>query len=217
MISSLFSKTKRRLLTLLLLNPDRQLYLIEIARLTGISPGTLHREIKPLVADGILLSERRTRQIFYSSNRNSPIYEELRSILFKTCAVGEVMAKALKPYKSRICAAFIYGSVAKGSDTARSDIDLFCVGDGAFGNLSAALAGSEEALVRPINIHSLTSHEFAVRVRDKNHFVRSVLKSEKIFILGSEDDLGKLAKEQVAEKRADQRRRNQRPDRPRRS
>lgn len=217
MINSLLSKTKRRLLALLLLNPDKQYYLVEIARLTGVSQGTLHREIKPLVNDGILLSEKRSNQTFYSANKVSPIYEELRSILFKAYAVGEVIAGALKSDKNKIAAAFVYGSVAKGNDTARSDIDLFCVGDITFGDLSAALSGPEEALGRPINIYSMTSSEFAVKAKEENHFVSSVLKSEKTFLIGSEDDLGRLAKEPVVEKRADQRKGNRRPVRPRRS
>jgi DNA-binding transcriptional ArsR family regulator len=182
MINSLLSKTKRRLLALLLLNPDRQFYLIEIARLTGISQGTLHREIKSLVADGILLSEKRGNQTFYSANRTNPIYEELRGILFKTYAVGEVLAGALKPYQSKLAAAFVYGSVAKGSDTGHSDIDLFCIGDMTFGDLTVAVSKPERTLGRPINIYCMTPGEFAVKIKEKNHFVSSVLKSEKTFV-----------------------------------
>ena len=194
MIKSLFSKTKRSLLALLYLNPDRQFYLTEIARLTGISQGTLHRELKPLVHDEILLSEKRINHIFYSANTGSPIYEELRGILFKAFAVGEVIAEALEPHREMIAAAFVYGSIPRGSDTARSDIDLFCIGRIKFGELAIALAKPEEILGRAISIYSMTSSEFADKIKEQNHFVSTVIKSEKIFIIGSEDDLGRLAK-----------------------
>ena len=180
-------------MTLLYLNPDRQFYLTEIAGLTGISQGTLHRELKPLVHDGILLSERRINHIFYSANTGSPIYGELRGILFKAFAVGEVIAEALEPHRSMIAVAFVYGSIPGGRDTARSDIDLFCIGRIKFGELAIALAKPEEILGRAISIYSMTASEFAAKLKEQNHFVNTVIKSEKIFIIGSDDDLGRLA------------------------
>ncbi len=195
MIKNLLSETKSKLLTLLLLNPEKKYFLTEIAKLTGISQGTLHREIKPLVNDGVLLSEKKAKQTFYSANTSSPIFEELRSILFKAFAVKEVIAKILENYKDKTVAAFIYGSVAKGSDTHRSDIDLFYIGDVTFGELSAALSGAEEKLGREINIRSMTAKEFAAKIIDENHFVKSVMKSDKIFLIGSEDDLRGLGKQ----------------------
>ena len=192
MLNSLFSKTKRRLLALLLLSPDRKFYLIEIARLTGISQGTLHREIKPLVRDGILQSEKRANQTFYSVNRSNPIYPELRGIVYKTFGISDVLISALKPLKKKIKVAFVYGSIAKGEETAGSDIDLFVMGQIEFGDLSIALSKTEKALGREINPFTISPKEFNAKLKAKNHFITSMLKSPKIMLIGSEDDIRRL-------------------------
>lgn len=192
MINSLFSKTKRRLLALLFLNPDRKFYLIEIARVAGISQGTLHREIKPLVRDGILLSEKRSNQTFYWVNRSNPIFSDLLNIVIKTFGITDTVRDTLKNFKDDIQTAFIYGSIAKGDDIAKSDIDLFVIGRVDFGDLSLALTKPEKSLGREISPYTITHREFKAKLKGKNHFIISVLKAPKIMLIGSEDDIGRM-------------------------
>ena len=217
MIESLFGKTKRNILALFFLNSEKHYYFSEVIRATGIRQGAVQRELKSLVASGILNAEIRGRQTFYSVNTANSIYEELRSIMFKTYAVGDVLTGALKPFKNKIAAAFIYGSVAKGTDTGDSDIDLFIIGQVSYGDVSVAVSDQEAKLGRPINIYSLPPAEFAAKIKEKNHFVKSVLQADKIFIIGTEDDIGIMAKKQVAEKRTDQRKRDSRSVQPHRA
>jgi len=199
MINSLFTKTKQKLLALLFLNPDKEFYLHEIARLTGVSQGTLHRELKRLVRDGIFQSRKAHKQVFYSVNNSHPIYTELGSIIVKTFGVAEQLTEALKPFRKETLVSFIYGSVAKGEDIGRSDIDLFVIGKVGFGDLSVALAKYEERLKREVNAVTASPSEFKKKYKEKNHFIRSVVDSEKIFLIGSEDDLRRLVEREVAQ------------------
>ncbi|OGC90045.1 MAG: hypothetical protein A2W25_15515 [candidate division Zixibacteria bacterium RBG_16_53_22] len=210
MIKSLFPKTKRTLLALMFLHPDQRYYIRQIEKLTGVSQGALQRELKNLVGIGILRAEKAGHQTFYSVNAANPIYAELYGIMFKTYAVEEVLVGALKPHMNKIAAAFVFGSMARGTEAAQSDIDLFVVGAISFGDISAAISAPEERLGREVNIYSLTPEEFADKIRSKNHFVDSVLKAEKLFLIGSEDDIERMAEEQMVEKRTIQRKRDSR-------
>ncbi len=124
MLNSLISNSKQRILALVYLHPDEQFYLREIMRHTEISQGTLHRELKPLVRDGVLSAETRGNEVFYSVNRNNPVYAELRGIVLKTFGVADVLRAALKPLRKKIQVTAIFGSIATGEDTSRSDIDV---------------------------------------------------------------------------------------------
>jgi predicted nucleotidyltransferase len=202
MIKSLFGKTKRKILALFFLNNKKQYYFSEVVRETGIRQGAVQRELKSLTSAEILNAEKRGRQTFYSVNKNNPIYEELRQIMFKTYAIGEVLASALKPLEDKIAAALIYGSVASETDTGSSDIDLFVIGKARFSEITEAISGCERNLARSVNVYSLTPEEFSNKASEKNHFVLNVLKSKKIFLIGSDNDLRRMAKKQVAKKGA---------------
>jgi len=193
MIKSLFSQSKQRILGLLFLHPERQFYLREIMRLTGVSQGTLHRELKPLVRDGILVSEKRGNQVFYSVNKDNPIYGELRGIVIKTFGIVDVLRTALKPLAKKIKFAFLYGSVASSEETARSDIDLMIIGKLTFLEASVAISKAEEMLGRTVNPTIYPIEEFRRKLKSNNHFVNSVINTSLIFLIGEQDDLRKLA------------------------
>jgi predicted nucleotidyltransferase len=191
-LDSIFSKTKRRLLALLFLNPDKQYYLTEIARLCGVSQGALHREIKPLVGDGILRTEKQGKQVYYSVNKSNPIYPELRGIVYKTSGISDALTTALMPLRRKIKAAFIYGSIPKGEEDAESDIDLMVIGRVDFGDVALMAAKAEESIGREINPNVYSPEEFEKKIKSKNHFLTSVMKSPKIMLIGREDDVRKL-------------------------
>lgn len=197
MINSLISKTKRKILALVFLNQDRQFYLREIMRHTGVSQGTLHRELQPLVRDGILTSEVRGKQVFYSVNRYSPIYNELRSIVLKTFGVADSLVEALKPFRRKIRFAAVYGSLVEGKDTARSDVDVLIIGRLKLLEITTALEKAEQSLGREINPTVFPPEEFAHKAQANNHFIRSVMRSPLNCLIGTSDDLRKLAGEQV--------------------
>lgn len=191
---ALFPKIRRKALTLFLLNPEKQYYFREAVRLLGDTPGSLHRELKSLTAVGILSVEKIGMQKFYRANPESPVFDELKSIAEKTFGIADVIRDVLhKEAEDQIEMAWIYGSVATGQDTSSSDIDLMVIGTLSFRELVAILKSVEEHMQRPINPTLYTESEFQKKVQDENHFLLNVLKSDKLFVVGNENDLARLA------------------------
>ncbi len=191
---ALFPKIRRKALALFLLNPDKRYYFREAVRLLGDTPGSLQRELKTLTAAGILTVEPIGIQKFYRANSDSPVFGELKAIAEKTFGIADVIRDILRTQaESKIGLAWIYGSVASGQDTSSSDIDLMVVGSLSFRELVAILKPVEEHMQRPINPTLYAESEFRQKVREGNHFLLNVLKSDKLFVMGNEDDLGRLA------------------------
>jgi predicted nucleotidyltransferase len=155
----LFPGYRRRVLGLLLLRPEEPLHGREIARRTGLPAGTLTRELKLLAEAGLLNQEKRGNQILYSANRGSPIYIELAAILRKTSGLADLVAESLAPLSNEIDLAFIFGSVARGVETAGSDVDLLVVGAASFGAVVEALHPVQQQLSREINPKVFTARE----------------------------------------------------------
>ncbi|MGC3023571.1 helix-turn-helix domain-containing protein [Burkholderia sp. DN3021] len=192
--STLFSDYRRRVLGLLLLRPDQALHVREIARLTGTTPGTLHKELSKLAEAGILNRDRQGNQVVYRANRSCPIYEELASIMRKTSGMGDVLAEALLPCAEQIVVAFVFGSVARGQETAGSDIDVMVIGSVSFATVVRILYDAQATLGRDINPQVLSPDEFRDGVDRQDAFLRDVLGKPKIFLIGSDNDLAELAR-----------------------
>lgn len=181
---------RRRVLALLLLHPDEALHGREIARRTGLPAGTLNRELARLAEAGLLKRERRGNQLLYSAERGCSVYEEVASILRKTSGVADVLANALAPARDQIRAAFVYGSVAQGRERAGSDVDLIVVGELGFGNAVKLLHPAQETLGREISPRVYGVKEWKQKRRAPDAFLRDVLAKPKIFVVGSERELG---------------------------
>lgn len=193
MVKALFPSTKRKVLTLFFSNPGREYYFAEVVRLTGTKQGAVQRELQTMTDAGIINCERRGRQKFYSVNESNPIFVDLRNIVFKTCGVAGQLRDALQSLKSRIKVAFVYGSFATGKETAKSDIDVFVIGNVSLEEVVSALSRTENSLGREINPTVSTEREFKDRHSKGNHFVRSLMASKLEFLIGSFDDLRALA------------------------
>ena len=188
--SALFSKVQKRLLALIFGSPERSFYMSEIVRNVRSGVGGVERELSRLERSGLVLVLRVGNQKHYRANPASPIFAELRSIIQKTVGLSEPLRDALEPYAKRIQAAFVYGSVAKDSDTARSDIDLMVIGeDITYSDLYVGLQKVESALGRPVNPTILDIGEWRRRRAGKNAFVKKLSGQPKIFVVGSEADL----------------------------
>ncbi len=194
-MKALFPGTRRKILSLFFMHPDRQFYFREVLKLTGTRQGIIQRELKTLTETGILVLETKGNQTYYSANKANPIYEELRRIVLKTFGLVDILRDALSPLRKRIEVAVIYGSIASGEETAESDIDLLVIGKISFDSLSEAIDKVEKQTMREINPSLYPTKEFKEKLRRKNHFLRSVLKSSLIYLIGSENDLARLAKE----------------------
>ena len=187
---ALFSKTQRRVLGLLFGNPDRRYYANGIVRFAGAGIGTVQRELERLAAVGLLTVTRIGNQKHYQANRQSPIFEELRGIVLKTFGVADVLREALAPFAGRIREAFIYGSVAKGMDTASSDIDVMVVADDlSYSDIFPPLAEAENKLGRTINPTVYSQTELRRKLAEDNAFLSRVMDQPKVYLIGSGDDL----------------------------
>jgi predicted nucleotidyltransferase len=187
---ALFSNVQGRVLALIFGHPDRSFYASEIVRNVRSGTGAVERELSRLQHSGLVSVERIGNQKHYRANRQSPIFEELRSLILKTVGLTEPLKESLGPYSEKIKVAFVYGSVAKGTDTARSDIDLMVIGeDLTYPDLYAGLQKAESALQREVNPTFLSLEDWRRKVAQKNPFITKINAQPKIFIFGSEGDL----------------------------
>lgn len=188
--SALFSGVQRRLLALFYGQPERSFYTNELLRLTATGRGGLQRELSRMVTSGLVNATTVGNQKHYQVNRAAPIFNELRGIVLKTFGLADVLRDVLGPLTARIHLAFIFGSVAKGSDTASSDIDVLVVSDDiTYSDLFNSFSTAEETLGRKVNPTLYGTAEFDRKVRSDNHFVIRVLAQPKIFLKGTENDL----------------------------
>jgi predicted nucleotidyltransferase len=187
---ALLTRTQQRVLGVLFGEPDRSFYASELIRTAGTGSGAAQRELARLEGGGLVVSHRVGHQKHYQANAASPLFAELRSIVLKTVALAEPLRVALKPLSSAIRAAFVYGSVAKATDRAASDIDLMIISDSlAYGEVFSALERAVRQLGRQVNPTVYTASEFAKRGREQNAFVMRVLEQPKVWIIGGEHDL----------------------------
>ena len=190
--SLLFPKYRRRVLELLLLRPEETLHGREIARRTGLSAGTITRELGKLAEAGLLKREKRGNQQRYSAATKGPIFAELASILRKTSGLADVLAQALVPVAHKLRVAFVFGSVAQGRETAGSDIDVMLIGDLGFRQTIELLHPAQTVLGREINPKVFTTEEFLARA-PVEPFLADVLAKPKLFLIGNAHDLEELA------------------------
>jgi len=187
---ALLTRGQQRVLGILFAEPDRSFPVTELIARAGVGTGAVHRELARLARSGLITVTPVGRQRRYQANQESPLFPELHGLVLKTVGLVEPLRHALSPMAGQIHVAFVYGSVAKGADTARSDIDLMIVGDDlSYPELYAALAQAESTLMRPVNPTLLTSSEWRQRVDARDHFVQSVLRGPRLLVLGTEDDL----------------------------
>lgn len=192
--SVLFPGYRRRVLGLLLLQPDESLHGREIARRTGLTQGTLTRELRLLADVGLLTQEKRGNLTLYRANRASPIFAELSGILRKTSGLADVVVEALMSLADAIDVAFIFGSVARGAESAGSDVDLLVIGSVDFGMLVEALYPAQQQLGREINPKVFSVREWKSKLQQKSSFTTDVLRKPKMFLIGGEHDLEELAR-----------------------
>lgn len=193
--AALFPKIRRKVLALFLLNPDKRFYFRETVRLLGDTPGSVQRELKSLTKAGVLTMEPIGIQKFYHANPDSPVFCELKSLAEKTFGVADILRDVLLTKAGgAIEVAMIYGSIAAGRDSGSSDIDLMVVGSLSFRDLVSLLKPVEEHMQRQINPTLFSIVEFKTKVTEKNNFIGNVLDSEKLFVVGSENDLDGLVK-----------------------
>jgi predicted nucleotidyltransferase len=184
----LFSSTRQRLLSALLLNSRQPVYATELANRFGVRPSTLQRDLAKFTQAGILKMFRSGNRAYFQANEECPVLPELRSLLIKTSGLADVLRVELAPLASKIKVAAVYGSIATGTETSGSDIDLLLIGSVKMIELVPLLEQVTGKLRRQINPTLYTPEEFSQKVR-RSHFVQSVLGKPLLFVLGTNSDL----------------------------
>jgi len=186
----LFSPVQQRVLALLFGQPDRSFQSAELIAMAGSGTGAVHRQLVRLAESGLVTVSRIGNQKHYRANRESPIFPELHSLVVKTMGLAGPLQEALSPFRDQIQAAFVYGSIAKGTDTAQSDIDVMVLCDDlAYSDLYGALQKAEATLRRPVHVSLMTPEEWGRKLASGNPFVTKVQAQPKIPLIGPADDL----------------------------
>jgi len=188
---NILSKSKADLLGLFFTNPEKSFYIQEIGRILDKNPGTFQRTLNNLISEGILTSEFKGNLRFIKVNKNCPIYDELKSIIFKTVGIQGSIKRILKKI-GNISLAFIYGSYAKSKENISSDVDLFIIGEPDEGNLIKELDDLEEKLKREINYKLYSYSDFKKEVEEKEPFILEILKDKIIILIGDISELQKI-------------------------
>ena len=186
---ALFTTTQQRLLALLFGQPSRSFFATELIELTGSGSGAVQRELKRLTSSGLVNVTRIGRQKHYQANPASPVFEELRGLIVKTVAAAQPIRQALEPLADRVSLALLYGSAARGSDTASSDIDLLLVSDRlTLEEVYSALLPVESQLSRSVHLTLYTPKEYADRKAADSGFLANVLGGDRLVLIGGDDE-----------------------------
>ena len=186
--SVLFGKTRQAVLIKLFEQPESAYYLRELARQTGISPGALQQELSQLQKADLVTRVADGNRVLYRANSAHPIFVDLQSIVRKTFGLATQIKAALLPLGEKISFAAIYGSRAKGTDHARSDVDLLVVGNIGLEQVILAISPVEEQLGREISVRLYAPEEFRQRRNNGESFICGVMSGQLIQVLGKADD-----------------------------
>lgn len=187
------SRARVEVLRLLFLNAAQRFYLREVAARTGLPVRAVQREVARLTASGLVTCHAEGNRKYYQANREAPVFPEIQSLLLKTVGIGDLLRDRLRDASAEIDLAFVFGSYAKGEDTATSDLDLMIIGNIAGRAISTLLKPVKAGMRREINPVVYSESEFRHKAAEGNHFLLTVMREPKIFLIGGEDDLVRLA------------------------
>jgi predicted nucleotidyltransferase len=195
MLSALFtSKVIIELLSTFFLHQNMDFYVRELERITGEDYKNITLELRKLEAIGLLYSRKQGNLKYYGLEKDFLLYEELKSIFAKTRGAIPTLQKALSK-EGGIHFAFIYGSLASGEETSKSDIDLMVIGEIPLEHLLKILREPERALARDINPSLYDFSEIRKRLEENDPFIRRVLDSRKILLVGDEGELRNIGQQ----------------------
>jgi len=188
---ALFTRVQQRVLGLLFGQPDRRFQSAEIIRLADMGTGAVHRQLQRLERTGLVTASRQGNQKYYQANPDAPIFEELHGLVVKTCGLVDPLKAALESFVGKIAFAFVFGSVADGTDRADSDIDLMLISDDlTYPDVYGAISQAEHILGRTINPTVLTCDEWRRKRNTADSFVARLEGTPKVIIIGDDNAIG---------------------------
>lgn len=193
----LSSNTRAEFFRLLFGLNQKEYYLREIAKCSGLAIGTIQQEALKLEKLELIFKRRDGNRTYFSANKNHLIYQDIHRLVLKTSGLGDVLRSHLS--FDPIQYAFIFGSIAKGTEHSESDIDLFIIGNIGLRTLSKYLTEASQIIGREINPYTITTDELMNKITQKDHFISTIINSNKLFIKGDENEFGKLVEEWLAQ------------------
>jgi DNA-binding transcriptional ArsR family regulator len=187
LVELLSSRVKAETFRLLFGTTGRELHVREIERQSGLADATVRQELKRLARLGVVESRRDGNRTYYRANARHPLYPDIRNLVIKTSGLVDVLREALT--HRAVQAAFVFGSLADGSEKAQSDVDLMVIGTISLRQLGKLLSGVAGKLAREINPHVLTAEEFVRRKKARDHFLTTVIHAPRLFVIGDEHEL----------------------------
>jgi predicted nucleotidyltransferase len=184
----LSSQVRAEIFRLLFRGDKISIHLRDLQRQSGLSIGTIQKEIAHLKKLDLVTSERDGNRLYYTANADHPLYKEICGLVEKTSGIAERLKESLSSVKGIECA-FIFGSYAKGEEKAHSDIDLIIIGNIGLRTLSSVFKNLTEQTQREINPHIYSMKSWKEKLKKKDHFIKSVLNEKKVFLIGDEDVL----------------------------
>ena len=185
------SKTREKIIRLFFSDIEKEYYLRELERILGLPVGNIRRELLNLEKSGLFRRNKKGKQVYYSVNKSSPIFEEFKKIISKTIGVEGLIRKRLEKIKGTEIA-FIFGSYAKDEADSLSDIDLMIIGNPDENELVAKISKIEKKIGREINYHIFSISDWEKARQEKNSFIENILSQPKIFLIGNQNDLSRL-------------------------
>ena len=215
---ALFGATRQAVLRTFFSHPGERFYQRQIIQMIGLGSGTVQRELYQLARAGIITRTVEGRQTYFQTNQDCPVFDELRGLIRKTFGVAQVLREALNPLARQIRIAFVFGSIAEGDETAFSDIDVMVISARpSLRAIVSAFADAQRQLRREVNPSIYGVDEFCRKLAAGHHFLSSVFKAAKIFLIGNEGELSGLVQERMAQGAENKPARNRRSARRRRS
>lgn len=204
-VTALFGATRQAVLSLLFGHADRRLYQRQIIHAIQLGSGTVQRELEQLVGAGILTRTVEGRQTYFQANRNCPVFNELHGLIRKTFGVVDILRAGLTGLAGKVHLAFIYGSMASGSENASSDIDVIVIGERiSMDDVVPVFAEAQRSLGREVNPSVYRTEEFCRKLSQGRHFLSSVVSGPRIFLIGDANELDRLAQFRMAQTAHDQ-------------
>ncbi|MBM3319025.1 MAG: nucleotidyltransferase domain-containing protein [Candidatus Eisenbacteria bacterium] len=192
LVDLLGSRVKAEILRLLFGPGAKELHVREIGRQAGLADATVRQELRRLTRLGIVGVRRDGNRVCYQANAAHPLYPDIHSLVLKTSGLVDVLRDALGDPGVRL--AFVFGSLAAGTDKPESDVDLMVVGTISLRQMAGRLSGVGDRLGREVNPHVMTDEEFGRRRNARDHFLVSVLRSPRLWVIGSEDELAAMGR-----------------------
>jgi predicted nucleotidyltransferase len=187
----LSSRVRAGLFRILFGANDRELHLRDLARRAGLHEASIRQELKKLRRLDLVVKRRDGNRVYFRANTAHPLYPEIHKLVLKTSGIVELIGDSMTGEDIEV--AFVFGSIARGEETARSDVDLMIIGEIGLRKLAALLRGVVEEVGREVNPHVMTPREYQRRLKESDHFVTNVLSGPKIYVIGSENEFEAMA------------------------